>query len=71
MIRYTITAYLLRVCTHREQQSVRACARATTYPFVKLMEIAESVLTGHVRQTHARVVFKPQDFKFYNFTRAL
>ena len=52
---------------HRERQRVRAI----NYPFVKLMEIADSVHTGRVRQTRTRVVFKQQDFKFYNFTRAL
>ena len=44
--------------------SDNACVRATNYPFIKLMEIAESVPAGTVRQTPARVVFKRQDFKF-------
>ena len=54
-----VLAVMLRVCTHRERQRVGA----TNYPFVKLMEIAESVHTGRVRQTRARVVFNRQDFK--------
>ena len=58
--RKMMRAYL-RVCTHRKRQRVRERVRATNYPFVKLMEIAESVLTGRVR---ARVFFKRQATKF-------
>ena len=40
--------------------SVNACVRATNNPFVKCMEISESVHIGRVRQTRALAVFKRQ-----------
>ena len=61
--------------TGSDNARVRSHVVATNYPFVKLMEIAESVPTGRVRQ-RVRALFSSDKrqfffFFFYNFTRAL
>ena len=51
-----LRTFLAILCSRKSVDN--ACVRATNYPFVKLMEIVESVQKGRVRQTRARVVFK-------------
>ena len=48
--------------TRATSDKIVACRVASNYPFAKLMEIAESVPTGRVRQ--ATKFFKRQNFKF-------
>ena len=49
--------------TGSDNARVRAHVVATNYPFVKLMEIAESVPTGRVRQ-RVRALFSSDNFFF-------
>ena len=48
--------------TRATSDKIVACRIASNYPFAKLMEIAESVPTGRVRQ--ATKFFKRQAIKF-------
>ena len=60
------------MCTHRERQRVRARVVATNYPFVKLMEIAESVPTGTRAANACERCFQvTKILNFYNFMREL
>ena len=48
--------------TRATSDKIVACRVASNYPFAKLMEIAESVPTGRVRQVTK--FFKRQNFRF-------